>query len=181
MAERGITDLSLVVTCPFSAGSLDLPGEKGHRMLRVPSFLQHRPDDSPGRTRSTASWSVWTSSPALSLSWSTPGSSRYRRGGNFGEGPYRETRTPLYVTQAEGPSFTVTDDEVVEWESWRFRVEFDPREGLVLHQVSISGRPVAHRMAVAEMVVPYATPARSDSGRTTSTLVSTCSASRRTR
>ena len=35
MQRRGITDLDLVCPCPLSAGSFDLPGEQGRRMLRV--------------------------------------------------------------------------------------------------------------------------------------------------
>src|SRR3954470_19788259 len=34
----------------------------------------------------------------------------------------------------------------------------DPYEGLVLHDVTIDGRSVAHRMAISEMVVPYVDP-----------------------
>ncbi len=44
------------------------------------------------------------------------------------------------------------------WEGWTFRVGFDGREGLVLHQIGIDGRPVIHRASIAEMVVPYADP-----------------------
>ena len=47
MARRGVTDLDLVCACPLSAGAFDLPGEEGRRMLRVLSFLQHRPSDHP--------------------------------------------------------------------------------------------------------------------------------------
>ena len=46
----------------------------------------------------------------------------------------------------------------MSWEGWTFRLGFDPREGLVLHQLSIADRPVVYRASVAEMVVPYADP-----------------------
>ena len=42
----------------------------------------------------------------------------------------------IEIMQPEGASFDVTGD-VVTWENWTFRVGFEPREGLVLHQVSI--------------------------------------------
>ena len=39
---------------------------------------------------------------------------------------------------------------------------FDPREGLVLHQVTYRDgdreRPIVYRASIAEMVVPYADP-----------------------
>lgn len=44
-----------------------------------------------------------------------------------------------------------------------FRIGFDPREGLVSHQLSFRAgdrdRPVIYRASVAEMLVPYADPA----------------------
>ena len=42
MRKRGITELDLVRACPLSAGTFDLDGESGHRLLRVLSFLQNR-------------------------------------------------------------------------------------------------------------------------------------------
>jgi soluble P-type ATPase len=81
--------------------------------------------------------------------------------GNFDDpaytGPTRTTLKPIEITQPAGPSFTVDADEV-RWEGWSFRVGFDPREGLVLHQLSYGDRPIVYRASIAEMVVPYADP-----------------------
>lgn len=41
---------------------------------------------------------------------------------------------PLNVVQPEGPSFTV-DGNHVNWQKWDFRVSFNYREGLVLHDI----------------------------------------------
>ena len=41
---------------------------------------------------------------------------------------------PLDVVQPEGPSFSVNGNEV-SWQKWNFRVSFNYREGLVLHNV----------------------------------------------
>lgn len=41
---------------------------------------------------------------------------------------------PLNVVQPEGPSFTV-DGNHVSWQKWDFRVSFNYREGLVLHNL----------------------------------------------
>ncbi len=72
---------------------------------------------------------------------------------------------PIEITQPEGPSFTV-DGNFVQWQKWEFRLGFDPFEGLVLHQVAYNDdangdvvrRPIAHRMSISEMVVPYGDP-----------------------
>ena len=70
---------------------------------------------------------------------------------------------PLAFQQAEGPSFSV-DGYKVEWWRWKFSVGWTPREGLVLHDVSVGDvdrglrRQVAQRISFVEMVVPYGDP-----------------------
>ncbi|MCU1294192.1 MAG: primary-amine oxidase, partial [Bryobacterales bacterium] len=50
----------------------------------------------------------------------------------------------------------------VTWCGWRFRVGYTPREGLVLHDLTIrdgeNWRKVIRRAALAEMMVPYGSP-----------------------
>ena len=50
----------------------------------------------------------------------------------------------------------------MRWQKWRFRVGFNAREGLVLHAIGYEDggrlRPVLHRAALSEMVVPYGHP-----------------------
>jgi primary-amine oxidase len=62
----------------------------------------------------------------------------------------------LNISQPDGPSFTVSKENVVEWQKWKFQVGFNYREGLVLHKISFDGRPVVDRAALVEMAVPYA-------------------------
>ncbi|VEU39581.1 unnamed protein product [Pseudo-nitzschia multistriata] len=69
----------------------------------------------------------------------------------------KDKLAPLDVLQPEGPSFTVTGNQV-EWSKWKFRVGFNSREGLVLHEVEYDGRPIMHRGSLVEMAVPYADP-----------------------
>lgn len=58
---------------------------------------------------------------------------------------------PLNVLQPEGPSFKV-NGRLVEWQGWRFRISFNPREGAVLHDVHFKGRSVMYRISMSEMV-----------------------------
>lgn len=69
-------------------------------------------------------------------------------------GPRKDLK-PLDVIQPEGPSFKVTDNSLVEWQGWRFRVSFNPREGAVLHDLHFKGRSVMYRLSFSEMTVPY--------------------------
>ena len=68
----------------------------------------------------------------------------------------RKDLKPLSVIQPEGTSFSVTDESLVEWQKWSFRVSFNPREGAVIHNVRYDDRSVFYRLSISEMTVPYA-------------------------
>jgi primary-amine oxidase len=164
MAKRGITELDLVRPCPLSAGDFGIEGEPGRRLLRVLSFVANRPEDHcwAHPIDGVVAYVDLIEKKVTELIdhevLPVPAEE-----GNFDDpayvGPERTSLRPIEITQPEGPSFTVDGDEVA-WEGWKFRIGFDPREGLVLHQVSIQDRPLIYRASIAEMVVPYADPAR---------------------
>ena len=85
-------------------------------------------------------------------------------------GPYRESQTgatvklkELMIHQPDGASFTVNGWKI-DWERWSFRIGFDQREGLVIHDVRFSDegkeRTIAHRLSIAELVIPYGDPSQ---------------------
>src|SRR5712692_502001 len=166
MARRGLTDVSKIRACPLTAGSYGVADEQRRRMVRVLAFLQEGEHD---------------------LAWAHPvdGVAAYvdliegrvfkvidelvlpvpRESGDYDDpavsGPPRTTLKPIEITQPEGPSFTLAGN-AVEWQNWSFRVGFDAREGLSLHQISYDDdgrrRPVIYRASIPEMVVPYGDP-----------------------
>ena len=69
-----------------------------------------------------------------------------------------DTLQALNIVQPDGPSFTVSDSNLVEWQGWSFRVTFNYREGLVLQDVHFDNRSVMKRASLVEMSVPYADP-----------------------
>ncbi|KAH9906005.1 copper amine oxidase [Xylariomycetidae sp. FL2044] len=71
--------------------------------------------------------------------------------------PKRTDLKPLTVHQPLGASFTV-DGHLVHWQKWRFRIGFNWREGMVLHDVTYAGRELFHRLSLSEMFVPYGDP-----------------------
>ncbi|GKZ39259.1 hypothetical protein AbraIFM66950_012182, partial [Aspergillus brasiliensis] len=71
--------------------------------------------------------------------------------------PPRTTMKPYQVVQPEGASFTV-NGYLIEWEKWRFRVGFNWREGMTLHDVSFDGKSAFYRLSLSEMFVPYGDP-----------------------
>ena len=167
MARRGLTDVTKIRTCPLTAGSFDLPDEDGRRMVRVLAFVQADPQD--------YAWSYPVDGVAAYFDLierrvfkvvdefvlPVPAES-----GNYNDpavrGPLRTDLRPVEITQPEGPSFTL-DGTKLTWQNWSMRIGFDAREGLTLHQISITEdgreRPVIYRASVPEMVVPYGDPA----------------------
>ena len=166
MARRGITDLSLVRPAPLSAGNFGIEGEEGRRVVHVLSFLAHRPEDHcwAHPIDGIVAYVDLIERRVIELIdhevMPVPSEEANIDDAAY-VGPTRTTLKPIEIIQPDGPSFTV-DGDVVSWENWTFRVGFDPREGLVLHQISIRDgerdRPVIYRASVAEMVVPYADP-----------------------
>lgn len=73
-------------------------------------------------------------------------------------GGVRKDLKPLTVVQPEGPSFSITDGNLLKWQKWRMRVTFNSREGAVVHDVRYDGRPVMYRLSISDMTVPYADP-----------------------
>jgi Cu2+-containing amine oxidase len=64
----------------------------------------------------------------------------------------RRDLKPLVITQPEGPSWTVSDINTVEWQHWRFQVGFNSREGATIHGLSYDGRPILNKFSFCEMV-----------------------------
>jgi primary-amine oxidase len=58
----------------------------------------------------------------------------------------------LGVVQPDGPSFRVTDGNLIKWQKWQMRVTFNPREGAVVHDIRYDGRSVLYRLSMSEMV-----------------------------
>jgi primary-amine oxidase len=165
MARRGITDTGLTFVAPLSPGFFDIPAERGRRVLRGLTFLRDHVEDSP--------WAHPVEGLIADVDMISDEVLRVEdtgdvpvpaANGNFDAGtigPARATLKPIEITQPDGPSFTVESSQV-HWENWDFRVGFNAREGLTLHQVTFTDggetRPVLYRASVPEMVVPYGDP-----------------------
>lgn len=71
--------------------------------------------------------------------------------------PARTDLKPLIIQQPQGVSFSI-DGYLIKWQKWRFRLGFNWREGMVLHDVTYDGRELFHRLSLSEMFVPYGDP-----------------------
>ncbi|GAA2048160.1 primary-amine oxidase [Williamsia deligens] len=161
LQARGI-DPATTVAVPLSAGSYDLPGEEGRRMVRSFAFVMDHPKDHPWAhpVDGLCAYVDIINRELIDLidyrMYDVPLES-----GNFDDpavaGPPLEGLKPIEITQPEGPSFTV-DGEHITWANWELDISFDAREGLILRQLSYLDRPVMYRGSINEMVVPYGDP-----------------------
>ncbi|HET7433326.1 MAG TPA: hypothetical protein VFN10_01300 [Thermoanaerobaculia bacterium] len=76
-----------------------------------------------------------------------------------GNAPTRRTGLkPIRLVQPNGSGFAV-DGRLVKWQNWQFYVVLHPREGLVLYDVRYDDhgriRPIAYRLSLSEIYVPY--------------------------
>src|SRR6478752_8639344 len=166
LAVRGL-DVQKVRVAPLSAGVFEYGEEKGRRILRGLAFVQDFPEDS--------AWAhpvdglvayVDVVSQEVTQVLDTGAVPIPAEHGNYTDpeltGPLRTTQKPINITQPDGPSFTVTGGNHIEWEKWSLDVGFDVREGVVLHNIAFRAgerlRPIINRASIAEMVVPYGDP-----------------------
>jgi primary-amine oxidase len=163
MRRRGITDFDTVQLDPWPAGRFGLDVEEGRRLTRVLSYVRHHEADN-GYAHPIEGVLVYYDFHAGTVCQvddfgvlPVPAECSNYDPEHLGA-PLRDDRKPLEVVQAEGPSFTVEGHEV-RWQRWRFRVAMHPIHGLVLHTIGYEDdervRPVLHRAALSEMVVPY--------------------------
>ncbi|MDI3330179.1 MAG: primary-amine oxidase [Micrococcus sp.] len=166
LEKRGIP-VEEVRVAPLSAGVFEYPEERGRRILRGLAFhQQHETDSAWAHPIDGLVAYVDVAARAVDQVIDLGVMPVPAEHGNYTDpeltGPIRTTQKPIEITQPEGPSFTVTGGNHVEWEKWSLDVGFDMREGLVLHNISFQDgertRRILDRAAIAEMVVPYGDP-----------------------
>ena len=165
--KRGITDPSLVMVDPWSAGNYGYEDEDGRRLVLCRNFARSSPTDN-GYARPIEGVTAVVDLNKMEVVRvddygvvPLPPES-----GNYSAelvGKFREDLKPLEITQTEGPSFKVDGWSVV-WQKWHLRVGFTPREGLVIHNVGYEDqgrvRSILYRAALSDMVVPYGDPSK---------------------
>ncbi|WP_123683133.1 primary-amine oxidase [Amycolatopsis thermoflava] len=157
LAKRGITDMSLVMIDPESIGGFEPPEYAGRRLTWGSVWLKTSPEDNHYARPVQGVVPIIDMERMAVLRVEDHGEVPLAmEPGDFTAAahPPRTDLKPIDVVQPDGPSFTVHGNEV-RWQNWSFRIGFTHREGLVLHDLSFTGRPVVRRAAVNEMYVPY--------------------------
>ena len=165
--KRGITDPSLVMVDPWSAGNYGYEDEEGQRLVLCRSFARTSPTDN-GYARPIEGVTAVVDLNKMKVVRiddygfvpMAPEPGNY--GAEFVDS-FRQDLKPLDITQSDGPSFQV-DGWKVTWQKWHLRVGFTPREGLVINTVGYEDqgrvRPILYRAALSDMVVPYGEPSK---------------------
>jgi primary-amine oxidase len=161
LARRGL-DVSSVRAAPLSAGTCGSPEEAGRRMIRVLGFRRADPREAP-RARPVEGLVAYVDLierrviAVHDLFHPPVPAQRGQRDASPHAVPPRTGLESIGITRP-GRSGSTVEDDVVRWAGWEFRIGFDTREGLSLHQVAHDGRSVLHRASIAAMAVPYADP-----------------------
>ena len=165
IAKRGITDPSLVMVDPWSAGNYGIAEEEGVRLSRALCWVKANPTDHGYARPIEGVIPVVDLNKMEVIRVEDHGVIPLPpKDGNYTPEYVKNYRTdikPLEIVQPEGPSFQVKDHEIT-WQKWKIRVGFTPREGLVLYNVTYTDgdveRPIFYRASLAEMTVPYGDP-----------------------
>jgi primary-amine oxidase len=164
MERRGVTDLSAVQVDPFSAGNFGFEDEQDKRIVHCLVYYRSGEFDN-GYAHPVEGLNViydLNKGEVVEVLDRAlvpiPMTDR-----NYAErfedvaAGLRDDLKTISISQPDGPTFGV-EGQSVEWLNWRFHVEFNAREGLVLNDIRYLDRPVLYRASVAEMVVPYGDP-----------------------
>lgn len=162
--KRGVTDFSLAMIDPWSAGHFGVKEEEGRRLSRTLTWIRRSPTDN-GYARPVANLIAVVDLNEMKV----------LRVEDYGVVPLppedanyspevagiRPDLKPIEIRQPEGPSFEL-DGHALRWQKWTMRLGFTPREGLVLSTVTYHDqgreRPILYRASVVDMVVPYGDP-----------------------
>ena len=163
MRKRGVDSFEHVQIDPWPAGGYRHPNiPEGHRAHRAIAFVrEHKTDNGYARpVQGLIAHVDLTAGRVAHLEehGATPLPPEHGRYDAASQPALRTAPKPLTIRQPEGPGFVV-DGNAIAWQNWAFRVSVHPVNGLVLHQVSYrdggEDRPILHRAALSDMVVPY--------------------------
>jgi len=168
VAKRGITDPSRLQVDTWPTGNMGLDHEEGRRVTRCILFWRDEAADN-GYAKPIDGLMVFVDLDLMEVyriddigHWPVPTETNNYTAGSV---PERTDLKTIDITQPDGPSFTVTDTNLITWQNWDVRAVMDHTEGLVLQSLAwtdsaASGgkgarRPIMRRASLAEMVVPY--------------------------
>ena len=161
LEKRGITDLELIQIDPWPAGGIVHESiEPGHRAMKTISFLkENQTDNAYAKPINGIISHVDLTLKQVTFVEDHGVVKLPKAHGRYdadSQSELRDEPKKIDITQPEGPGFVIEGNHI-SWEGWELRASVNPDEGPVLHQVSLNGRSILHRVALSDMVVPYGT------------------------
>lgn len=166
LLKRGVTDPSLVMIDPWSSGYFNIKEDEGKRLVRALAWVRPAVNENGYAYPLTGLIAVVDVNKMEILRIEdygvkplppTDGAYTPEEAESY-DIDFRKDVKPLDIIQPEGPSFKI-EGHSIEWQKWKIRFGFTPREGLVIHTVGYEDkgrvRPILYRAALSEMVVPY--------------------------
>ncbi|MEM1506059.1 primary-amine oxidase [Domibacillus sp. 8LH] len=165
LLKRGVTDPSLVMIDPWSAGHFNELDNPYTRVTRALAWVRKSEKDNGYAYPLTGLYAIVDLNKKEIVRIEDYGVKPLPpTAGNYvpelnEDIQVRTDVKPLDIIQPEGPSFEINGHHI-KWQKWDFRISFTPREGLVIHSVGFEDkgkrRPILYRASLSEMVVPYA-------------------------
>jgi len=162
LAKRGVTDMSMVCVGQWSCGSWHEKGEEGRHISHTFSWTRMGDDHDNYYAHPIEGVNAVVDIRTLEVlrvddycaddPVPVP-KTQINYEPRFQSGIRKDLR-PIAITQPEGVSFSL-EGYHLQWHEWSLRVGFNAREGLTLHDIRYSGRPILYRASIAEMCVPY--------------------------
>lgn len=160
LRKRGITaDIPIKITA-LSLGDGGTPADKGDRMFFAFAKVAPATKGMSGIVPGLAAYVNLTDGKVVKVvdqGGSTPKD-------DLAFEPNADKLTPKVRVWREAEDTTAKiEGQAVNWGPWKFRFSMHPREGVVLHTVSLKDgegqyRSVLHRASLSEMAVPYGDP-----------------------
>ncbi len=166
--RRGLTDkeIKLVQVDGITCGNFGVAADRGKRLLCGVAYYRASEDDN-GYAHPIEGLVAYVDLDAQKIHRLVDSENVIpipKEDGNFdarGVSEYRADLKSLDISQPDGASFRVNENWI-EWQKWSFRISFNAREGLALHQIAYNdagrARPILFRASISEMVVPYGDP-----------------------
>ena len=173
MARRGITNLDDVAVDGWAAGVLS-PAERQSNLRLMRGLAYYRGGGIQNHYARPIEGVVATVDMSKGVvievtdDETPPVASGAQELSEKANAPLRAGLKPLLSQMPEGVSFEVSGQEI-RWQNWRFRYSIQAMKGLVLYDVRYEDRgrvrPILHKVALAEMLVPYSDARKSWSFR----------------
>lgn len=159
LALRNITDLNSLICMPLSAGYDGKADEEGRRLLRVTCLQAADTSNAWSRPIENLTAVVDLNAQTVVRVVDSGPVTMATVQAEFPPAQTRPAPKPLEVVQAAGSDAKIQGN-LITWDRWSFHVRVEQREGVVLTRAMYADgaeqRPVVHRAAIGEILVPYA-------------------------